>query len=339
MFTGAPIASTTYAPFTGTFTGLGNTISNLNIQDVTPIGQSTPSGDATNGAIGLFGFVGSGGVVRDVNLSNATITGGDGIRAGALVGRSRRDGDERLVVGQVTVGDDTYDQHRRDLRRFRLRPRGRSGRRFSDGQIINAHSSASVIAGGRDAGGLVGQVVNSGSLDRRGSITNSSASGSVTVGDLNVPPPRRPAGWSARCPARNIDITGSSANGPVAGGGDGAVVGGLRRRAGSRDLRQRLLRHRRGQRRRRLVRRRVRRRASTTATITTSYATGAVTQTAGGADGGSATSPAVLSACLTGGSSITQSYSSGAVQTVSGPDSGSYTWPAGSPATSTPAVR
>ena len=57
VFTGAPIASTVYAPFMGTFLGLGNTISNLNIQEVTPIGQQTASGFGTNGVLGLFGVV------------------------------------------------------------------------------------------------------------------------------------------------------------------------------------------------------------------------------------------------------------------------------------------
>ena len=60
-------------PYTGTFDGQGYTITGL----------STPTGNSSN-YVGLFGYMGSGGVVKDVILEDATITGNNyvGIIAG-----------------------------------------------------------------------------------------------------------------------------------------------------------------------------------------------------------------------------------------------------------------
>jgi filamentous hemagglutinin family protein len=314
VFTGAPIASTTYAQFTGTFTGLGNTISNLNIQEVTPIGQSTPNGGGTNGAIGLFGFIGSSGLVRDLNLSNASVTGGDGIRAGALVGNL--DGTVMNVSssGQVAVGSDTFTSTGLDYSDFaQAFAGGLVG--FSDGQIINAHSSATVMGGQAAAGGLVGQVANG------GSIANSSASGSVTVAGVNPI-----AGGLVGAALYSVTITGSSASGAVSGG-DNTTVGGLvgelefgSSASGS------------------FATGATNAGANSEAggfaglviesTIDTSYATGAVTQTAGGFGGLSDFAGGFVGE-LEDSSSITRSYSSGAVQTVAGADSGSFTFAGG----------
>jgi filamentous hemagglutinin family protein len=315
VFTGAPIASTVYTPFTGTFTGLGNTISNLNIQEVTPVGQSTPNGNGgTNGALGLFGFVGSGGVVRDVNLSNASVTGGDGIQAGALVGNLDGTVMNASSSGQVTVGDNGSTNNGADYSdSANAYAGGLVG--FSDGQIVNGHSSA-IVSGGTSstAGGLVGQVVNG------GSIANSSASGAVTVAGGNPV-----AGGLVGAVLYSVAITGSSASGLVSGGDD-SIVGGL---AGELEFG-----------------------SSATgsfatgatnagansqiggfaglvdvSTIGASYATGAVTQTAGGGSGFTDTAGGFVGSLLAG--TITQSYSSGAVQTVGGADATAYTFAGG----------
>lgn len=55
---------TTLHPFTGTFDGQGHTISNLNVN---------LSGSSTGDVAGLFGQVGTGGMVKDVNISSGRI--------------------------------------------------------------------------------------------------------------------------------------------------------------------------------------------------------------------------------------------------------------------------
>jgi filamentous hemagglutinin family protein len=337
VFTAAPIASTIYAPFTSTFTGLGNTISNLIIQAAPPVGQTLGpykkanglfynSNFATNGALGLFGFVGSGGVVRDVNLSNAQVSGGDGFSAGALVGYLDGTVMNASASGTVTVGGNS--QATTGGANGDTTPAFVGGLvGASDGQIIDSQSSAivSALGGGATAGGLVGMVVNSQDINgdaiaNSGMITNSSASGSVTVTD-GGPRAGGLVGWvDGYNGGFQIDITGSSATGTVTGADEarlggfvgesdgafisnsfatGAVSGGTGSNVGGfggyvfGD------------------------------TVTTSYATGAVSQTVAGTDN---------NVDIAGGfagylahSSIAQSYSTGAVNTIGGPDAAAVT--------------
>jgi filamentous hemagglutinin family protein len=309
VFTGAPIGSTVYAPFTGAFTGLGNTISNLTIQEVTPIGQQTASNFGTDGALGLFGVVASGGMVRDVNLSNVNITGGNGVMAGALVG----DLEGGTVMnasssGQIGVGD--YDPNMStgaDANNFAYAMAGGLIGLAANSQVVNAHSSATVSAGQvTQVGGLAGFVLG-------GSVDNSSASGSATGGETasvgglaGYVEAASVSGSSATGSATGGDfasvgglagdilsgtINGSFATGAV-GGGAGSNIGGFGGFVSS-------------------------------TTIGASYATGAVTQTLAGFDDNPNTAGGFVG--YLGQSSITQSYSSGAVQTVGGPDSGAFT--------------
>ncbi|HEX4198735.1 MAG TPA: GLUG motif-containing protein, partial [Caulobacteraceae bacterium] len=287
VFTGAPIASTVYAPFTGTFTGLGNTISNLDIQAVTPVGQVTNSNYSTNGALGLFGVVGYSGVVRDVNLSNATVSGGDGFHAGALVGDLDGLVENASSSGQIATGGAAIvDTGAASGAAFAMSG-GLVG--LSDGQIINSHSSASVSGDGV-VGGLVGMLLYT------GSIANSSASGPVTAGDFIFTQPSagglvgQVQGYNtSSTPLLNntpsASITGSSATGSVTGG-YGSFVGGL---AGQ----------------------------VTEASIAGSFATGAVS-------GGSSSSAGGFAGAL-GSGQVTTSYATGTVgssDVYASPDAG-----------------
>ncbi|WP_250508413.1 filamentous hemagglutinin N-terminal domain-containing protein [Caballeronia sp. AAUFL_F3_KS11A] len=74
-----PIAPADTAPFAGQFDGFGHVVSNLNIQ--VPIQGYIQYG-------GLFGVVGTGGVVRNLGVANANIEGGMGGSYGALAGRN-----------------------------------------------------------------------------------------------------------------------------------------------------------------------------------------------------------------------------------------------------------
>ncbi|HQU05076.1 MAG TPA: filamentous hemagglutinin N-terminal domain-containing protein, partial [Acidocella sp.] len=115
-----PIGSST-AQFTGVFDGLGNTISNLSIK-------------STGNDVGLFGYVGSSGVIRDIGLVGGSVSGGSGV--GGLVGYNSGSISASYATGAVTSDG------------------GAGGKGFSNG--------AAGGAGGNDIGGLVGY--NSGSI-------------------------------------------------------------------------------------------------------------------------------------------------------------------------------
>ncbi len=69
-------ASPISTAFSGTFEGLGNTVSNVTISDLSSAGDH----------LGLFSELDTGGAIRDFNLSNISITvAGDGARVGGLV--------------------------------------------------------------------------------------------------------------------------------------------------------------------------------------------------------------------------------------------------------------
>jgi hypothetical protein len=61
-------------PFTGNFNGLGNTIANLTIND------------NTDGFVGLFGQLGSGGAIGNIGLVGGAVNGGGFASIGALLG-------------------------------------------------------------------------------------------------------------------------------------------------------------------------------------------------------------------------------------------------------------
>ncbi|HLK25791.1 MAG TPA: filamentous hemagglutinin N-terminal domain-containing protein, partial [Caulobacteraceae bacterium] len=298
IFSAAPIASLVSDPFTGTFTGLGNTISNLNIVAATPIVQVEAAGYATTGQVGLFGTVGPTGVVRDVNLVNATVSGVDGMQVGALVGGLAGTVKDSSSSGEVSVGSGlTTAQGYADATAG-----GLVG--GSDGTIVNSSSSAFVSAGDGFAGGLVG-VVSQG-----GSVAGSSASGDVSVGSYsgNTADPVPMAGglvgliygyqFGGVNPIQ-VEVSGSFATGDVTGG-SGTDVGGF---VGLVEQGQ----------------------------VTTSYATGSVTQTAPPVIFSASNFPSNLIGGFAGvvftGGSVTQSWASGAVTTIGPAAAASTTTP------------
>jgi hypothetical protein len=121
-YTTVPIPTT----FTGTFEGLGNRISNLSIDD------------ATDDIVGLFAEVDAGGVVRDIEVAHANVSGAGtfvGVVAGfhkgafARVSASGAASNSNNEVGGIVGG--------------------------LIGTITNSHANVAVL-GGRCAGGLVG---------------------------------------------------------------------------------------------------------------------------------------------------------------------------------------
>ncbi|MBN9220462.1 MAG: filamentous hemagglutinin N-terminal domain-containing protein, partial [Mesorhizobium sp.] len=182
-FTSAPVGT-----LSGSFDGLGNTISNLTIT----------SGD---NAIGLFGTIAGGATVRNLNLANVAVTGtGNANFAGGLAGSNQGSVSGATVSGTVKITGDSY--------RY---AGGLVG--YNDGAISGAISTASVSAGYYShAGGLAGGLT--------GSITGSSASGTVTVGAQGS------GGGLVGEANQGSSIMSSFATGTVTGGSP-SQVGGL----------------------------------------------------------------------------------------------------------------
>ena len=239
-FAAAPIASLVSQPFTGTFTGLGNTISNLTILDTTPVTQVTPEGYATNGDVGLFGAVGPSGVVRDVNLAQANVQGTNGMSVGALVGANEgtmKNSPHRASSSPAAASP------RRKATRTRAPGSGRRQRR-KDRELV--------VLGHRRRGRWLRRRTRRHGVPGRRHFAGSSASGSVIVGSYsgNTADPVPDAGglvgliygyqFGGVNPIQ-VNVSNSFATGAVSGG-SGTQVGGF---AGVVDQeRSRPLRHR-----------------------------------------------------------------------------------------------
>jgi hypothetical protein len=93
VYSHAPVA----VDLDGTFEGLGNQVSNLTVFD-----------PAAARGVGLFSSVGTGGVLRDIHLSNLKLNAGNKVFVGGLVGAA---GDATIldatVSGSVIAGSDT----------------------------------------------------------------------------------------------------------------------------------------------------------------------------------------------------------------------------------------
>jgi filamentous hemagglutinin family protein len=173
-------------PFTGKFDGLGNTISNLTI---------APN-NSTLQSIGLFSFIGSTGIVSNLNFSKANVSANAGFDSsiysqwvGILAGSNAG------TITNVTA----------------------SG-------TVNGLNLVGVIAGG-----LVGQNGTLGPGGHPGTITASSANVIVTVGDGSACPGPcnfNAAGGLVGANVGNSTISNSHASGDVTGG-TFVFIGGL----------------------------------------------------------------------------------------------------------------
>lgn len=139
-------------PFAGSLYGQGHKISNLFIDR--PEGQE----------VGLFGFLGSGGVIEDLGLVNATVTGYEHV--GALVGSNS----EGIVNNSYSTGSvGSVSGY--------LRVGGLMG--WNRGTVSQCYSSIRVTYA-RSVGGLVGY--NTGTVSK--SYSSGSATGFEYVGGL-----------------------------------------------------------------------------------------------------------------------------------------------------------
>ena len=186
----APLAEyvdTASIPFTATFDGNGKDITNLYINRPAAF------------AVGLFGYVGASGDIRNVRLHSVNVTGQQyvgglvGLNSGGTVSNSQAAGDVTgmdagTVNGQIVGGLVGYNY---------------------GGTISDSHASGTVT-GHQNIGGLVGY--------NYGDISDSHASGSVSgeqsIGGL--------AGVNY-----GVTISNSHATGRVTGTGTSKLIGGL----------------------------------------------------------------------------------------------------------------
>jgi uncharacterized repeat protein (TIGR02543 family) len=138
-------------PFSGTFDGQGHTISGL------VINKSSESYQ------GLFGYVGPGGVVKNVGLIDSFIVGGDFV--GSVVGLNEGTVDNCYSTGDVWGKKEIG---------------GIAGRNRTSGIIRNSYNTSQVTGTDSEVGGIVGKNV--------GTVANSYntgvVSGSSTVGGI-----------------------------------------------------------------------------------------------------------------------------------------------------------
>ena len=137
-------------PFTGTFDGLGHTISNLTINRY------------STSYVGLFGDVGSAGIIRNTGLLGGAVNGGS-YYVGGLVGRNYGTVSNSYMTGNVTGGLNSIG--------------GLVG--TNNGTISNSYATGTV-SGPDNTGGLVG--VNYGTMST--SHATGAVSGQYDVGGL-----------------------------------------------------------------------------------------------------------------------------------------------------------
>jgi hypothetical protein len=174
---------TSAAPFTGSFNGNGFTVSNLTINKT-----------ATHQ--GLFGHIGSGGVVKNIALVNVNISGGN--NTGGIAGQNDGTIQNCYTTGSVNGGNNTG---------------GIAGyNNNNNGTIQNCYSTSSV-SGGNNVGGVAGQQNN-------GTVQNCYAIGRIS-GTSNIGGVVGSGGTVRNCVALNTGVITSgniSTLGRVAGG-------------------------------------------------------------------------------------------------------------------------
>ena len=295
-----PVGGNSQAAFTGTLDGDGHTVSNLFIDYSTVVSQTGPAGFPVDGYAGLFGVIGAGGVVQDINLANVNVTAADRMFAGALAGSNRGDVDHATSSGVVAAG--ATDLSTTTPVTY-AGAGGLLGNIGLGGALSNSSSSATVTGGGGGgiAGGLAGALVSG------GSISNSFATGNVSVAASTSTTVDGEAGGLVGAiygytdaAASNPDpasISGSYATGAVSGRSSSAI-GGV---AG----------------------------VVTNGQITTSYATGSVTQASAPVVGGEVNLAGGFAGYIKSNSVVTQSYASGAVNAVGGTDANHFSFAGG----------
>jgi len=174
-----PVGTSSTSSFTGTLDGRGHVVHDLTI-------ERTDGGNYT----GLFGYIGAGGVVRDIGLEGGTVSGG-GRYTGALVGVNRGAISASHAVVDVTGAADTgglagYNAGTIDASYAAGTVEGDAavgglvGWNAAGGAITNAYATGVASGSNVAIGGLVGE--NGGTIDA--SYATGTVSGDSGVGGL-----------------------------------------------------------------------------------------------------------------------------------------------------------
>jgi len=204
-YSAPPIATA----FTGTFEGLGNTISRLKIND------------AADSEVGFFAFV-DGGSIHDIGLANAKVTSGaSSVDLGVLVGYfyGGSSGPGGTITGSWSTGSITDTATTYAQVGGLVGSACNSGAGYPADEINGSHSSVSISGGEYNfAGGLVGYSCGTGIIE------NSYATGKVTAGDGSY------AGGLAGASTAYVEnsfATGPATTGNAAQGSPPPSAGGL----------------------------------------------------------------------------------------------------------------
>jgi filamentous hemagglutinin family protein len=191
--------TTGFAPignYSGTFDGLGHTISNLSI--------NLP----TTAYVGLFGYTSTGSLIQNIGLLGGSVVGQYSI--GELVGNNGGTVSNSYATGSVTGGTYSYSVG------------GLVG--FNAGTINNSYSTGSVTGTG-DIGGLVGN--NGGWIITSyatGNVSgNNEIGGLVGTNDSNPPPGAMIVGGVISNSYATGDVSGTNIIGGLAGGNFGTI--------------------------------------------------------------------------------------------------------------------
>jgi hypothetical protein len=220
----APIGMTAAAPFTGLLYGNGLTVSNLTIISNVASPQVDNSGFSTDGASGLFGFVGPGATIEYFNLSNTTVTATNGMTVGSLIGNLQGGTVYQVQSnGGAITGGDGVDPATNG---FAYAAVGGLIGVEDGGSVSHATASTTVVGGDAYAGGLVGWLRNG------GEISDADATGDVTVAStvLRTGQPAEAGGLigdsTGTAPDALNTVSNAYATGSVTGGG-GSTIGGF----------------------------------------------------------------------------------------------------------------
>ncbi|MDD2234443.1 MAG: hypothetical protein PHV03_05980 [Desulfitobacteriaceae bacterium] len=182
-------------PFKGTYDGNGKSIYNLNIND------------DTSNYVGLFGYVGASGTLKDIKLENVNSSSakrdpnvGLGVKIGGLVGQL----DGGTISGSSVSGNVSGSE-------LYAEAGGLAGH-SDNGTISDSHNAASV--NGEYAGGLIGRT-QTGSINVVNSYNIGAISGCYVGGIV---------GYTYQGP---VTITDSCNQGTVLARTDNAIAGGL----------------------------------------------------------------------------------------------------------------
>jgi filamentous hemagglutinin family protein len=183
-----PIGDPYNTSFTGTFDGLGHTINNLSI--------NRPSTEYAG--VGLFGSIGSTGLVKNTGLTGGSVTGGFAV--GSLAGYSSGTVSDSYATGSVSGGSNVG---------------GLVG--YNAGTVSNSYATGPVSGNG-NIGGLVG--IN------YGTVSNVYATGAVTGAESSSSGVGGLVGINVYATVTNAYATGAVSGAAEIGGLVGQNVGG-----------------------------------------------------------------------------------------------------------------